>query len=47
MNNKEKCVTCMLRYVCQEQSEYYCKHDNYKDYIEDSSVLKGNNYESF
>ena len=28
----EKCDTCRLRYVCEEQAEWICKHRNYCDY---------------
>lgn len=32
----EKCDTCRLRYVCEEQAEWICKHRNYSDYSPES-----------
>ena len=31
----EKCDSCKLRYVCEEQAEFMCKHNNYCDYSPD------------
>ena len=29
----EKCDTCILRYNCDEQTEFVCKHNDYCKYI--------------
>ena len=37
---KEKCDTCQLRYVCEEQAEFMCKQRNYCDYNPDRKMLQ-------
>lgn len=35
---REKCDTCRLRYVCEEQAEFICKSRNYCDYHPESTT---------
>lgn len=37
---KEKCDSCRLRYVCEEQAEFICKQRNYCDYNPDPRVTE-------
>lgn len=34
---QNKCSTCLLRYHCDEQTEFICKYNNFCKYIEDTS----------
>lgn len=36
----DKCSTCRLRYVCEEQAEFECRRRDFRDYVHDDS-LKG------
>lgn len=35
----EKCNTCMLRYPCDEMTEWECKHNGYRHYKPDASKI--------
>ena len=43
MMANEKCDSCKLRYVCEEQAAFICKQRNYCDYMPDSKILQGTN----
>lgn len=36
----EKCNTCMLRYPCDERTEWNCKENGYRHYEPDASKIK-------
>jgi ribosomal protein S27AE len=40
----DKCDTCRLRYVCEEQAEFYCKEHNYINYTYDDRNIKDKFY---
>lgn len=35
----DKCSTCMLRYHCDEMTDWECKHNRYRHYTPDTSKI--------
>ena len=33
----DKCSTCLLRYNCDSDNEYYCTRNNYRLYVEEEN----------
>ena len=38
----DKCKTCIFRYNCSSDDEYYCTRNNYRLYVKDESKDKNN-----